>query len=140
MERMGAPMGKMGDERRTAQDLDRITEAIIGCAFKVGSVLGQGFAERVYENALAHELRRSGLTVQQQVALTVWYDDVVVGEYVADVVVEEDVLVELKACSDIVDGHVAQCLNYLKVTGLRVGLLLNFGAPRVQIRRVVNNY
>jgi GxxExxY protein len=130
----------MLSDRRTPQELDQITQGIIGCAFKVGSVLGQGFAEKVYENALAHEIRRSGLAVQQQVPLTAWYDDMVVGEYVADMVVEGDVLVELKACAEIADGHVAQCLNYLKITGFRVCLLLNFGAPRVQVKRVVNDF
>lgn len=77
---------------------DAITQKIIGCAFKVGGKLNCGYAERCYENALAYELRKAGLRVEQQVPIKVWYDDIVVGDYVADLVVEGVILVELKAC------------------------------------------
>lgn len=116
---------------------DEVTERIIGCAFKVGKELGNGFLEKVYENALAHELNRTGLKVEQQHPITVKYDNTVVGEFVADLLVENRVVVELKVARAIEDAHVAQCLNYLKATGLPVCLLLNFGTRKVQVRRFV---
>lgn len=116
---------------------DEITKKIIGCAYAVSNVLGAGFLEKVYENALAHELAKSGLRVEQQRPITVTYDGVLVGDYVADLLVEHEVLVELKACRGLEEAHLAQCINYLKATGFHVCLLLNFGAPRVQVKRVV---
>ena len=115
--------------------LNAITERIIGCAFKVGSHLGCGFLEKCYENALAHELRKAGLRVQQQLALKVWYDGVVVGEYVADLIVEGVVLVELKAIQSLDTIHSAQCINYLAATKLQLCLLINFG-KRVDVKRI----
>jgi GxxExxY protein len=114
---------------------DWITEKIIGCAFKVGSKLGCGFLENCYENALAHELKRAGLKVDQQVRLKVWYDDIVVGEYIADLIVEGVVLVELKAISGLESIHSAICINYLAATKLPVCLLINFG-KRVEVKRI----
>ena len=108
-----------------------LTEKIIGCAFRVSNEMGCGFLEKVYENALAHELKKSGLRVAQQQPITVHYDTVVVGDYVADLVVEDSVLVELKAAKALDDVHAAQCLNYLKATGLRLCLLINFGRPKI---------
>jgi len=121
-------------------DLDKITEQVIGAAYRVSNVLGAGFLEKVYENALTHELKKHGLLVEQQKQLTVYYDGVVVGNYYSDLLVEGVVIVELKATSRIEDIHLAQCLNYLKATGLKLGLILNFGKPRVEIKRVVHNY
>ena len=116
--------------------INQISERIIGCAFAVSNGLGVGFLEKVYENALAHELRKTGLSVAQQHAMIARYDGVVVGQYVADLLVESHVLVELKHARYIDDMHLAQCLNYLKVTGLSLCLLLNFGKARVEVRRV----
>jgi GxxExxY protein len=113
---------------------DSITERIIGCAFRVHNALGSGFLEKVYENALAHELRKSGLHVEQQRAIEVKYDGVIVGEYVADLVVEGAVIVELKAIKAVEDFHAAQCINYLTATSLPVCLLVNFG-KRVEVKR-----
>lgn len=121
------------DERR----LDEITDKIIGCAFVVSNILGAGFVEKVYENALAHELRVAGLSVAQQYAIAVRYKDIIVGDYVADLLVADEVVVELKAVRALDDIHAAQCMNYLKATGLRVCLLFNFGKPRVEVRRIV---
>ena len=123
------------DEHR----LNPVSEAVIGCAFRVSNTLGVGFLEKVYENALAIEIRKAGLLAEQQKALQVRYDGQVVGEYVADLLVEHEVLVELKAVKALDDVHVAQCLNYLKAAGLRLCLLLNFGHPRVQVRRIRND-
>jgi GxxExxY protein len=119
------------------ETLNQLSQRIIGCALTVASTLGVGFAERVYGNAVAHEIRKAGLAAAQQRGIAVWYDGIIIGEYVADMLVEEAILVELKAVKALDDGHRAQCLNYLKATGLRLCLLLNFGTPRLEIRRVV---
>jgi GxxExxY protein len=119
---------------------DVLTESIIGCAYTVANALGNGFLERVYENALAHELTKKGLKVEQQCSIPVYYDQVLVGEYLADLLVEGLVLVELKSVKAIEDIHKAQCLHYLKATGKEICLLINFGAPKVQIKRIVNNF
>ena len=120
--------------------LDGTTETAIGCAFRVSSVLGCGFLEKVYENALALEIRKAGLEVVQQAGMEVTYDGSVVGEYCADLLVEGDVVVELKATKALSAVDMAQCLNYLKASDKRVGLLLNFGRPKLEIRRVVNRF
>jgi GxxExxY protein len=112
-----------------------LTEKIIGCAFKVHNKLGCGFAERIYENACALELRKLGLNVQTQVPVEVLYDGVVVGHYVVDMVVEDCVLVENKAVlRQDEDAFTAQCLNYLACTNKRICLLLNYGR-RVEMNR-----
>lgn len=116
---------------------NRLSERIIGGAMSVLNGLGAGFLEKVYENALAHELRKDGLRVVQQHSATVTYDGVVVGVYAVDLLVEDQVLVELKAVRALDDIHRAQCLNYLKATGLPLCLLLNFGRPRLEIVRLV---
>ncbi len=118
--------------------LNEITHAINGCAFKVSTALGNGFVEKVYENALVHELRKAGLFVEQQRPLAVYYDGTLVGEFVADLLVERSVLAELKAVRMLDEVHRIQCVNYLKATGLKICLLLNFGAPRLQVKRIVN--
>lgn len=121
-------------------DMKQLTERVIQCAFAVSNTLGCGFLEKVYENALAHELRKAGLQVQQQYGITVYYDGVAVGEYTADLLVEGVLLLELKAIKDLDDIHLAQCLNYLKATNLRLCLLMNFAKPKIEIRRIINNY
>jgi GxxExxY protein len=126
------------DKRRL--DINNITEQIIGCSYKVSNTLGCGFLEKVYENALVHELRKTGLQVKQQYRITVYYDGVVVGEYVADFLVEECVLVELKAIRNLTEIDRAQCLNVIKATKLNICLLINFGTPRIEIKRVVQNF
>ena len=107
---------------------------MIGCAFRVGNALGYGFLEKVYENALAHELRKVRLDVAQQLRIPVWYDGAQVGDYCADVLVNGIVLVEVKSGKAIDEAHKAQCLNYLKGTGLNICLLINFG-PKVEVKR-----
>ena len=99
--------------------------------------MGCGFLEKVYENALAHELRKAGMHVTQQHPIKVRYDGVIVGEFVADLLIEQCVLVELKAVRMLDDIHKAQCLNYLKATGIHICLLVNFGNPKVEIKRVL---
>lgn len=114
-----------------------LTEKILGAAFKVQNTLGSGFLEKVYENALVVEFSRQGLTLQQQKSLQVKYEGAIVGEYQADLVVEDRVIVECKAVAQLDPLHEAQLLNYLKATGVGVGLLLNFGRPKLQYRRFV---
>ena len=113
-----------------------LTDAIIGAFYHVYNTLGYGFLEKVYENALAHELRKRGLQVAQQVPIKVFYDGVVVGEYFADLLVNELVMLELKSVETIVPEHEAQMVNYLKSTKVEVGLLLNFG-PKPEVKRKV---
>ena len=121
-------------------DINQITEKIIGCAYKVSNELGNGFLEKVYENALAHEIRKAGLQVEQQCLLQVIYDGVVVGDYITDLLVEECVILEIKTVREIDEIHMAQCLNYLKATGLDICLLINFYKPKVQIKRVIRGF
>ena len=119
-----------------ARLLQPVTERIIGCAFRVANALGHGFIEKVYENALAHEMRKSGPGVVQQRGIVVFYDGVIVGEYTADLIVEDQVIVELKVLLALSDAHVPQCRNYLRATGKPLCLLINFGRPKVEIRRI----
>ncbi len=119
-----------------SNNLNQITEKIIGCSYTVSNTLGCGFLEKVYENALAHELKKVGFKVFQQHEIKVFYDGVDVGKYVADLFVEDSVIVEIKAISGLADSQKAQCLNYLKATGLKVGLLINFGISRIEIKRI----
>jgi len=117
---------------------DKTTEKIIGCAYRVGNKLGVGFLEKVYENALKIELTKEGLDVVQQSPIQVTYDGQLIGEYVADLLVAEKVIVEIKAVKRWDDIHMAQCLNYLKATGLEACLLINFGKPKVEVKRIIN--
>ena len=113
-----------------------LTEKIIGAFYQVYNTLGYGFLEKVYENALAHELRKRGFQVKQQFPIKVNYDGVIVGDYFADLIVNESVILDLKAVEIILEEHKAQLLNYLKATSIDVGLLLNFG-PKPQVARRV---
>ena len=121
------------DERRSR--LDQITEKIIGCVHQVSNVLGPGFLEKVYENALAVELGQTGLQVAQQHRIEVRYKNVLVGDFVADLLVEGCVIVEIKAVRNVADEHIAQILGYLRSARKETGLLVNFGAPRFFIKK-----
>ena len=100
---------------------DPLTQRVIGSAFTVYNTLGYGFLEKVYENALVHELRKAGLHITQQKPFPVFYDGINVGDYVADLLVGDSLIVELKSAKAIDDSHIAQCLNYLKAARLRHG-------------------
>jgi GxxExxY protein len=133
------------DGPQMSADLDRtrinaVTHAIIGAAQKVSAKLGQGFLERVYKNALGLELRKLGLAVEHQKSISVRYDNVVVGDYVADLMGADEVIVEIKVVDCLSRPHRLQCINYLRATGLRVGLLLNFGPRRLEVRRLVSRF
>jgi GxxExxY protein len=120
--------------------LNEITEKIIGCAYGVTNGLGSGFLEKVYENALRIEIQRAGLVVVQQCPIPVTWREEVVGDYCADLLVEHCVIVELKAVKALDKVHLAQCLNYLKATGLKICLLINFGKSQIEVKRVVRNF
>jgi GxxExxY protein len=115
----------------------RISERIIGCAYSVSNELGPGFLEAVYENALCFELKQQGIEVERQVPMDVCYKGEIVGKYVADILVERRLLLELKSVSKLMPEHKAQVINYLKATNINVGLLINFGQPKTEIQRVV---
>ena len=114
-----------------------ISQCVIRCAFDVSNTLGAGFFEKVYENALCVEFERNGLKFQAQKSIVVNYKGFRVGEYIADIVVEDKLLLELKVVSTLCSSHDAQVMNYLKATNLSVGLLLNFGRPKLGIKRIV---
>ncbi len=114
-----------------------LSSRIIGCALTVLHALGTGFLEKVYENALVHEFRKSGLALLQQHLMVIRYDGIVVGEYAVDLLVEDIVLVELKVAKAIDEIHRAQCMSYLKATGSHLCMLLNFGKPRPEIKCIV---
>ena len=122
----------------TDNGLNQLTERVIGCAYQVSNVLGSGFLEKVYENALALDLRKLGLSVAQQHGIQVKYEGQIVGEYLADILVNDSVLVEVKAVRKLDEIHMAQCMNYLRATGVRVCLLINFGSPKVEIKRIIH--
>jgi len=113
-----------------------LTEKIIGCAYTVFNTLGSGFLEKVYENALKLEIEKEGLKVIQQPPINVLYGGQTVGEYFADLIVSDKVIVELKAIDSLNKIHEVQLVNYLKATGFRVGLLINFGEAIKIVRRV----
>ncbi|MCI0491136.1 MAG: GxxExxY protein [Blastocatellia bacterium] len=114
-----------------------ITRETIGAAFEVWKVLGYGFLEKVYENSLVEELKRKGMTAEQQCEIKVFYKGVEVGLYRSDLFIEKKVLVELKADREYTPKHEAQLLDYLKATGVRVGLLLNFGEKKCGFKRLI---
>lgn len=118
---------------------DPFTERIIACAYKVHNVLGPGFLEKVYENALLIELNRQGFKTLQQYPIKIYYDDQIVGDYFADLLVENKVLIELKAIQSLSREHEVQLVNYLTATRIEIGLLLNF-SQSVQIKRKYRQY
>jgi GxxExxY protein len=121
----------------TEPRLNEITHQIIGAAFAVANELGVGYLEKAYENALASELQTRRMSVRQQVPDIVRYKGVIVGNYMADLLVEDQVLVEPKHADGLNEVHTAQCINYLKATGLKVCLLINFGKKIIEYKRVV---
>ena len=118
-------------------NIDDITYQIRGAVFEINRVLGHGFLEKVYEKALMIELNSRGLSVGNQVPLKVIYKQEIVGEYFADLLVEGSVIVEIKAVTHLLKEHQAQLLNYLKATGIQVGLVVNFTSNKAEIKRMV---
>jgi GxxExxY protein len=114
---------------------EKLTETIIGCAMKVHRTLGPGFLESVYQKALAHEFRKAGLRIECEKPVQVTYDEVVVGDFAADMLVVGTVMVENKAVQTLAPAHEVQLVNYLTATGIEIGLLINFGAERLEFKR-----
>jgi GxxExxY protein len=121
-------------------EIDTLTERIIGCAMEVHRLLGPGYLESVYEKALSIELKESGLECQNQIAIPVFYRGQSVGDFSADMIVEGKVIVELKACQALHAQHEAQLVNYLTATGINDGLLFNFGTNSLQFKRKYRLY
>ena len=120
--------------------LNKLTDRVINCFFKVYNTLGYGFLEKVYERALLIELSKFGLKVESQKPIKVHYDKQVIGDYYADIMVNDIVILELKAAETLCEQHELQLINYLKATDIEVGLLLNFGKkPEVKRKIFTNN-
>jgi GxxExxY protein len=119
---------------------EELTEKVIGCAIIVHRTLGPGFLESVYQNALAHELRKAGLEVECGRRIQVAYDGAVVGDFAADMLVQKMLLIENKAVKALVPPHEVQLVNYLTATGIEIGLLINFGSERLQFKRKTRTY
>jgi GxxExxY protein len=118
--------------------LNALIERVIGAAFEVSNVLGPGFLEKVYERALLKELASQGIEARRQVGLPVSYKGHPVGEYIADIVVEGELVIELKCADSFSNENVAQCINYLKASGKKIALLMNFQKAKVQLKRIIN--
>ena len=116
-----------------------LTEKIIGCAYHVYNKMGFGFLESVYEKCLLIELQKIGLIAKPQQPITVRYDGTIVGEFIADIIVEDTIILELKSVRRIVKAHEIQLVNYLVATGKSVGLVLNFGENKVEVKRKVKD-
>ena len=114
---------------------EKLTHKIIGCAYKVSNTLGFGFLESVYRKAMVIELSKAGLKIEEEKALQVYYDDIVVGNFAADLFVEDTVVVELKSVQNTVESHEVQLVNYLNGLEKEIGLLINFGPSGVQVKR-----
>ncbi len=116
-----------------------LTEKIIGCAYNVYNKMGFGFLESVYEKCLLIELHKAGLDAESQKPIKVYYDNEIVGEFIADIIVNDTVILELKSVRKIINAHEVQLVNYLIATGKPVGLILNFGENKVEIKRKIKN-
>ncbi|NLW82980.1 MAG: GxxExxY protein [Phycisphaerae bacterium] len=110
---------------------------IVGCAMKVHRELGYGFLEKVYENSLMLLLNKENIPARQQCPVPVRFEDKIVGEYFADILIEDKILIEIKTVEKVINVHYAQLLNYLKATGIRLGLLINFGPRKLEYERII---
>ena len=119
---------------------DELTQKIIKCAYDVYNKLGSGFLEKVYQNAMVIETAKKELTVKAQHPIKVYDDDEVIGDYIADLWINDTIIVELKAVQSLTREHEIQLVNYLAATGVETGLLINFGSPSVQVRRKFRTY
>ena len=122
------------------EQLDKLTEKVIGLAIKVHKKLGPGFVEKIYEKALAYEFNKENINCHEQAVIKVGYEDIELGSQRVDFMIEDVVMLELKSVSEISEIHEAQILSYLKTTNCRVGLILNFAKKKLDIKRLVNHY
>lgn len=121
-------------------DYKDVTEVIIGCAYRVYNKMGFGFLESVYEKCLLIELREAGLDAESQKTITVYYDGEIVGEFVADIIINDTIILELKSVRRVIRAHEVQMVNYLVATGKPIGLILNFGERKVEVKRKVKDF
>jgi GxxExxY protein len=126
-------MNGQSDDLLAVNDL--LTQNVIGCAIKIHRVLGPGFLENIYHHALAHELRKAQIAFVSEARMQVMYDGIVLGDYIADFLVDNRVVVELKAVEALAKAHEIQLVNYLTAIRFDVGLLINFGGEKVQVKR-----
>jgi GxxExxY protein len=131
-------MGQIKSRKR--ESLDSLTERVLAAVFEVSNTLGAGFLEKVYERALLRELALRGISVAAQVSFAISYKGQCVGDYFADILVEDALVVELKCVERLANEHTAQCLNYLRSSGRKVCLLVNFQKPKVEWKRIVLGY
>ncbi len=117
--------------------LKELSHSVYGAALEVHKTLGPGFLEAVYQASLAHELKLRGIPFKEQVHLPVKYKGTLVGEYIADFVIDDKIIIELKAVSTIIPAHQAQAMNYLAATGYKLAIVLNFGSASLQQKRIV---
>lgn len=127
-------------EANEREHLNELVQRVVGAAYEVANELGAGFLEKVYERALVMELTRGGLQAEPQKPIPVSYKGERIGDYYADVLVDEKLIVELKCVEHFTNEHIAQCLNYLKATGFRIALLINLQHPRIEWKRIVYKY
>ena len=128
-----------GPESPERAALESLVQTVVGAAYEVSNILGAGFLEKLYERALIEELRLRGIPVAAQATFPVAYKGKHIGTYAADLVVDGRLLVEIKCADQLSNEHLAQCINYLKASGLHLALLINFRKSRVEWRRVVHN-
>jgi GxxExxY protein len=140
MKEPSSPNRKAGLPQETEEraSLENLAETVVGAAYEVSNVLGAGFLEKVYERAMIEELSLRGLRVTEQAPFPIAYKGKYIGTYSADLVVESHLLVEIKCVEQFSNEHLAQCINYLKASGLHLALLINFRHPKVEWRRVVH--
>jgi GxxExxY protein len=124
-----------GNER---ESLEAMFTAVIGAGYEVSNQLGCGFLEKVYERALVRELALRGFKAKTQVKMPVWYKEYLVGDYIADLLIDERLVIELKCVECLTNEHLAQCINYLKASGRHLALLINFQKPKVEWKRIVH--
>lgn len=118
-------------------EFEELTRTIIGCAYRVHNTMGYGFLESVYEKCLLIELEKVGVKAESQKNIEVCYNGQIVGEFIADIVVEDIVILELKSVRNIVKAHEVQLVNYLVATGIQIGMIINFGEEKVEVKRKV---
>ena len=127
----------MNANERESEELDSLVKSVVGAAYEVSNVLGAGFLEKVYQRALLQELAVRGLKASGQVPFSIVYKGKLIGEYLADIVVEDRLIIELKCVDEFSNEHIAQCINYLKASGRKIALLINFQKPKMQWKRIV---
>jgi GxxExxY protein len=127
----------MNANERESEELDSLVEGVVGAAIEVSNVLGSGFLEKVYERAMLKELALRGIAAKAQVPFAIVYKGQLIGDYLADILVDDRLVIELKCVDQFANEHMAQCINYLKASGRKIALLINFQKPKMEWKRIV---